>query len=192
MAQVIEFISSSKWKNYKFAKTILDGIWCVWLWVWLKIVIKNLQLIMWKHCLEIGIDLSHSINYKCPVIVICDAHKSWSKHLVYLESTLSSTILPQSRGPYEDFAFQDASLLFFPCFFFMVLMGITRKNLNKIFFLFLHSVTLSELVIPKITNPQLHLGSELTSGISGNAPLLRHYILEICLGKELSWAQCES
>ncbi len=64
-----------------------------------------------------GIDLSHSINYKCPVIVICDAHKSWSKHLVYLEGTLSSAILPQSRGSYKDFAFQDASLLFFPCFF---------------------------------------------------------------------------
>jgi hypothetical protein len=82
-----------------------------------------------------GIDLSHSINYKCPVIVICDAHKSWSKHLVYLESTLSSAILPQSRGSYKDFAFQDASLLFFPSFFFMILMGITRKKFNKIFFL---------------------------------------------------------
>jgi len=82
-----------------------------------------------------GIDLSHSINYKCPVIVICDTHKSWSKHLVYLDSTLSSAILPQSRGSCKDFAFQDASLLFFPCFFSMILMGITRKNLDKIFFL---------------------------------------------------------
>jgi hypothetical protein len=82
-----------------------------------------------------GMDLSHSINYKCPVIVICDAHKSWSKHLVYLDSTLSSVILSQSRGSYKDFAFQDASLLFFPCFFSMILMGITRKILNKIFFL---------------------------------------------------------
>jgi hypothetical protein len=64
-----------------------------------------------------GIDLSHSVNYKYPVIVICNAHKNWSKHLVYLESTLSSAILPQSRGSYKDCAFQDASLFFFPCFF---------------------------------------------------------------------------
>jgi hypothetical protein len=73
--------------------------------------------------------LSHSINYKCPVIEICDAHKSWSKHLVYLESTLSSAILPQSRGSYKDFAFQDASLLFFPCFIFHDTHGDHKKKI---------------------------------------------------------------